>query len=473
MSLTTASQIDYDTPSFAGLFPLPLTPMEAFMVADGREGYAMTCDTELDFSGCIDREAFETALAVALARNPLLRSLVVRDSAGALSWTLTDHMPHIDWAPWGTPVAGQFGQTVDLTREIGLRVWVRQGDEKSSVLCQFHHACSDGVGFVAFCEDMMAAYSAALPGSVAVALRPLNPELLKRRALLSIPLRNKLQKVADVFLAIRESLRFLFQAPLALSAQVDAKDATGHVVFSSYTFTDETVVNLRRLAGEAGATLNDLLLRDLMIALRRWQSGNGRAPRYRKLRILMPQNLRGPDDGAMPATIAMSFAFITRSASCCDDPDKLLRTISAETEAIRRHKLSLFFLGGIASLQGAGILDWLLRRRMCFATAVLTNLGNPTRRFVARFPRSPEGLMAGNLALKSITGVPPLRPLTRSVWGVFQTASTLTISLKCDPQSYGPLDVERLLGEYVSQLRDSARSTAPNLPIAATGQAPH
>ncbi len=172
----------------------------------------------------------------------------------------------------------------------------------------------------------------------------------------------------------------------------------------------------------------------------------------------MPQNLREREDETMPAAVAMSFAFITRRASMCDDPEKLLHSIRAETESIRRGKLSLYFLGGIAALQGSGMLSWILRRRACFATAVLTNLGNPTRRFVARFPRESAGHRVGNLRLKSILGVPPLRPLTRAVWGAFQTASTLSIALKCDPQSYSPLDVEQLLGEYVSQLRASARS---------------
>jgi hypothetical protein len=471
MSLTTASPVEVAAPNFAGLFPLPLTPMESFMVADAREDYPMMCDTELQFQGCIDREAFDVALAQAVARNPLLGCLIGRDQAGAMAWTPTYRLPQVDWAPHGTPIAGDYGRTIDLTRDIGLRVWVRQGQEQSIVLFQFHHACSDGVGFLGFSEDFMAAYSAAVPGAIAVTPRSLNPDLLKRRGVLGIPHRSGWEKVTDAWFGMRESMRFLLQAPLALSPRVAPAEATGHVVFRSHTFTGAAVVALRRLAGEAGATLNDLLIRDLMIALRRWQGRDGRQPGRRNLRVLMPQNLRERDELAMPAAIAMSFAFVTRRADCCDDPIALLCSIREETEIIRRHKLSLFFLGGIASLQGAGLLNWLLRRRICFATAVLTNLGDPTRRFVARFPRSPEGLLlVGNLVLNSITGIPPLRPLTRSVWAVFQTASTLTISLKCDPRSYSPLDVEGLLGEYTNQLRQSAQSVIPDLPTSSAEQ---
>ncbi len=446
--------------SFAGVFPLPLTPMELFMIADAREDFGMLCDLELKFEGTIDRPAFETALAIALARNPLLVSLIQRDAAGRWVWVPSGRVPAVDWAPLGTPIAGDYGQRIDLAREIGLRIWVRPGANESIAMFQFQHACTDGIGILAFSEDLMAAYSSALPEGPRVELRPLEPERLKGRGVLGIPPRNFWQQIFDVAVGMREGLRFILQAPVTLVARSAPEQAAGHVVFRSVTLADETVVQLRRLASSCGATLNDLLIRDLMITLRRWQTTSGRKPGRRRLRVLMPQNLRDKDEAAMPATVAMSFAFLTRKASLCDDAEGLLRSIQAETESIRRDKLSLYFQGTIAAVQSAGLLDWILRRPMCFATTVLTNLGNPTRRFVAQFPRVAGQLQVGNLRLVSILGVPPLRPRTRAVWGAFQTASTLSIALKCDPRSYSPLDVEQLLGEYVGQLRASARGAS-------------
>ncbi len=114
MSLTTASPVEFLAPSFDGLFPLPLTPMEAFMVVDAGEDYSMMCDTELQFQGCVDRDAFDVALAVALDRNPLLGCLVGRDPAGTWVWTPTDRLPPVDWAPLGTPIAADYGHSIDL-----------------------------------------------------------------------------------------------------------------------------------------------------------------------------------------------------------------------------------------------------------------------------------------------------------------------------------------------------------------------
>ena len=97
----------------------------------------------------------------------------------------------------------------------------------------------------------------------------------------------------------------------------------------------------------------------------------------------MPQNLREKSDYATPAANVMSFAFMTRSAALCDKPDELLKSISEETAAVKRGKLSIYFTAGLETLRGKKLLETVLRRPWCFSTAVLTNVGDPTRRFGA------------------------------------------------------------------------------------------
>jgi hypothetical protein len=190
--------------------------------------------------------------------------------------------------------------------------------------------------------------------------------------------------------------------------------------------------------------------------LQRWQKAGGRMQRRRRLRILMPQNLRDAADAHMPATNAMSYAFITRRANRCDAPEALLRSISKETAAIKRGKLSVYFLGAIAAVQALGALPWLLKRPLCFSTAVLSNFGDCTRHFVARFPVASGGLVVGNLVFRGLTGGPPVRPLTRASFGVFSSGNALTLSLRCDPLDYSLSDAQRLLSEFVAQLEATA-----------------
>jgi hypothetical protein len=177
----------------------------------------------------------------------------------------------------------------------------------------------------------------------------------------------------------------------------------------------------------------------------------------------MPQNLRAADDGRMPAANVMSFAFVTRKTRLCDNPRELLHSIRIETEKVKRWKLSLYFIGGLVPLQAAGILPWLLRRRLCFATAVLTNLSYPTRRFEACFPQAAAGPVAGNLVLESVTASPPVRPHTRAAFGIMNSDRAITISLRWDAATFSPDDARQLLDLYVAQLAvtaDGAAATA-------------
>ena len=468
MSLADQPTVQTNLPTFAGIFPLPLTIFEIFMLVDARVGYPMMCDLELHFQGSIDRAAFDSGLAFAMARNPLFRSLVIDHGPKQLAWQLTDRLPLVDWAPAGTPRGARYDKTIDLRVDIGLRVWVRHDIDRSTVLFHFHHACADGMGGFAFIEDFLVGYAAAFPQSAPVEARPLEPQRLNHRQDFGIDQRSFWRTVGDSLLGVREFVKFFAEAPRPLPTMTPHVE--GHTVarsagFLSQPLSEEVTSGLRCAAGNAGATLNDLLLRDLLIAMRDWSRAAGDDPGQRRLRILVPQNLRQREDRGMPAANVMGFAFITRRANMCDHGDQLLTSIRDETELLRRYRLSLFFLGGIAAAQSTGMFPWMMRRTFCFSTSVLTNLGDPTRRFVARLPRSGAGLVVGNLVFEQITGGPPVRPLTKAAFSIFNSARNLSISLKCDPHCYSSLDTQRLLGQYVAQLRSTGeRALAARAP---------
>ena len=55
------------------------------------------------------------------------------------------------------------------------------------------------------------------------------------------------------------------------------------------------------------------------------------------------------------------------------------------------------------------VLQILARRRSCIATTCLSNIGDPSKRFTADLPREEGRIVAGNLTLEDIRGVPPIR----------------------------------------------------------------
>jgi hypothetical protein len=94
------------------------------------------------------------------------------------------------------------------------------------------------------------------------------------------------------------------------------------------------------------------------------------------------------------------------------------------------------------------------------ATVVFSNLGDPTRRFTARFPRKEGRLVCGNLTLEAVAGIPPMRPRTRATFLVLSYNLNLTVNLRCDPQYFTAGDTQHLLSLYTERLRLHLGGTA-------------
>ena len=62
--------------------------------------------------------------------------------------------------------------------------------------------------------------------------------------------------------------------------------------------------------------------------------------------------------------------------------------------------------------------------------------------------------------LERITCVPPIRPLTRAAFAMYEYAGELSISLRCDPQCFKPVDCQTLLDEFAARVTQTARERA-------------
>jgi hypothetical protein len=443
------------------LFPLRLSPIELFMLADDQAGYPMNSFIELQLQGQIARGAFEAALAEALERHPFLRALVAPGRGGAPSWMeAIGHMPDGDWAPEDTAITCSRGDSIDLTKEIGLRVWVRQGSQRAKVLLQVHHACSDGTGVYRFIGDLLAVYgirtTTAGPRPV---LGTVEPTLLRTRKQRTLDAAAHLGWFGLNRLAVAKSWKIISRrpTPLAPPAAASACRATDFPGFLTFSFSRVEHEHLREAAQREGVTLNDLLLRDLFLTLAHW-NGQRRSLWQRPwLRIMMPTDLRSGEDYEMPAANMTAYTFIGRKAADCASPAELLQSIRNETALIKHQRLGAGFMDLVyAASEAPRLLRFFLSRKACLATVVHSNVADPSRRFSATLPRVSGQVACGNLLLEEITGVPPLRVKTRATFSISQYNRRLAISLRCDPHLFRLEDTAALLDLYVERLRSSA-----------------
>ena len=171
----------------------------------------------------------------------------------------------------------------------------------------------------------------------------------------------------------------------------------------------------------------------------------------------MPVSIRNRDNMEMPVANSLGFAFLNRNARACDAPERLLDGIHRETEAIKRCRLGLYFLGGLNTFRNVpGLIPWFLCQPRCRATVVLSNIGRLFSRI--SLPRNAGKVVCGDAVLQSVRGVPPIRPLTRASLIAMTYAGRTEIHLNCDPHHFDSQTQEEFLSAYIATLERLVRA---------------
>ncbi len=371
--------------------------------------------------------------------------------------------PTLDWDVLGAAIGSPRGERIDLSSEVGLRVWVRQGDGAAEVMLQFHHACCDGIGALRFIGHLLAAYGmrTASAGRQPV-VHPCHPAGLVRRGQFAAQAPTRESRAREV--RGRGSVGWGGQR----SAILCPKGATSPITTAPppylemhrHTFDRSETTRIHEAGTRRGVTVNDLLLRDMFQTLHQWNEGQGSGSAKHWLRIAVPVNLRTGDDDHMSAANGVSYIFLTRHESECADSHELLRSISRETNVVTRRRRALLLLRGFQAMERApGTIPLYLGMNHCFATVVLSNLGGIRRQFAAHFPCESGKIVAGNVILDDIVGAPPVRDNTRAAFTIGRYGKRFWVCLRCDPRVFPADDAHGLLSSYVDRLQRTMAET--------------
>lgn len=455
-------------PSVTAMFPLPLAAFEKYMLLDDCHDYPMVFALRLRLSGEIDRPIFDSCFEEVLSHHPLLCALVNRSARRGPVWELAEKLrPAIDWGPLGAAVGSSRGDRIDLNTEVGLRAWVRQGDGTAEVTLQFHHSCCDGGGALRFMGHLLAAYGIRTSSAgQAPSPWPVDPaSLLERERFVADDAVNegKGSRPRAICAGLRDTARWLGRRPAPLcpdAPATDNRDASPFMETHRHIFEESETKNLLLAASRLRATVNDLLLRDILLTLRQWNAEQSPGAADRWLRIAVPVKLKTRDDAHMPAANGVSYNFLTRRESECVDRPGFLQGISRENDPATRYRRGTSFLRGFRFMKRIpGAIPLIMGKNRCFATVVLSNLGDLGRYFGTQFPYESGKIVAGNLVLEDIYGTPPVRPNTHAAFAVGTYGGRLWISVRRDPRALTADGVCRLLNMYVTRLGRSSQKT--------------
>ncbi len=450
----------------------PVVPFERYLLADDRHDEPMTFPMVFCLAGKIDHAVWRRAVVESLQRHPLLRSRLA-GRGRSLRW-------QVDWGDAGLGDAGStdaFSRgedprddaRIDLRGESPFRYrWVERGDG-IDLCCRFHHAVVDGIGAIQFLGDCFARYDQLVrDGSRAKWIR-LDESLLASRAERGVASRrssagesaagNPGGKVSDAVFAIGSEVRrfFLRQVtPIVSDGERAGGGEPGGAIWRGgdlyqVELDAEGSDRVRRAASSRGVTLNDLALRELMLALRDANAGRGAVGRW--YRITIPVNLRQRRHHRMPACNRIGYAFIDRDLSVEADPEALLLGLSQENGVIRAERLTEMFLGVLEVVARVpGLMRHLTSRRARVATTVFSNLGDPTRRFHARVSRR-EGVVAiGDATIRGFAAAPPVRPNMPASFLLHQLNGRVGLNVLISDQRMTADDAARMLGAWRDRL---------------------
>ena len=440
------------------LFPLHMTSFEHYMFVDDRPRYPMTFIVQMQFSGCLNREAFEAAILAAMQRHHLLGALVGPGKGGKDCWIKNpDPKPLIDWGGIDEEISFPTGEQINLREEIGLRVFVRHDDKHAMVTTQFHHAVCDGIGSYQYLGDLLYEYAILMGETEMKPPAELPVKRLKERGRVSYDMNNFRKPDGNLQSTWDEALRFLAMTNVSLKPD-QKKTAEFREAFPgicSHVFDKSEYKSLRLAAQSHGQIINDLLVEKLFQTLSQWESRSNVFQQRRHICVMMPMNLREATDNDISACNAVSQSFVRYKRSQLKDEANFRHLLGNKLLSLKHDRNRIRFMHMIAGGHYfyPGMLQASLNFKKSLATAILSNTGDPTKQFLTSFPKQNGLLKCGNLVLEELSGVPPMRPGTNATISIFTYRRVLKICMRCDPNQFSNSDTQKLLDLYVKNIR--------------------
>jgi NRPS condensation-like uncharacterized protein len=437
----------------------PLSTLEEYMLLDDSPAYPMVMLGMFRFSGHLERSVLERALFETLGRYPLLTSIARRK--GCKGWEWVDAGLGHEYIRWHEGVEKLFPlMPFDIRLRPGFFLAINRTEGGTDLLFHFHHSCCDGRTAFVFVGDFILAYAALLgpaPGKRMRRNADNEPQAPLDRVK-GVQWQELAGIVRAFFMQCAHAGQFLLRAPIPLiphrPVSADGPLPPDYPAWCTLFFDKTETSRLVAAARRRGVMRNDLIARDLFLAVGDWKKRHAPASARDWLRIIMPVDLRRTDESPRLTGNRASIIFLDQRYGNLNDSERLLGDILGETALIRTARLGFTFLRLISL---ARVFPWLLefcmKQEKCQGTCVMTNLGRVFN--LLRVPREDGRVVLGDAVLESIEGIAATRKFISGGFAVLDYGHRLSVTLNYDTRVLTKIQADDLLATYGSFMRRS------------------
>lgn len=429
------------------IFPLPLTPLERFLVQCDTRHSSMVIRVVMRFTGECHSETMIDTFKTAVQRHPML------------SCRLAGHRFRPHWVA-GTPEkvvtqrvagsvfaadSGPFEKHIDLKQSGGLQIEIQFMDDGVKVIIDAHHAVTDGNGLRQVVTEWLHLYHSKING-LPPKLTVVDLDRLQKRD--QFP-----QPATAAPITFREAVRnilFTVRGRTARWVSGNQNRSTPHSYCVEHILSESEVEEVQKRLSAWKVTLNDLMIVACMSTFAQLAPGGSHSDR---VTILNPTDLRLPSDRAMPATNRFGFAFLRRVRSDCHDPAGLLKGIHDEMNYIRRSYVGVEFIKGLKSASKIpGGVDFFRRLGLFIPTLQWTCLGDVTRGGKRLMVWKDGVLYCGGLKLESTTGFAPFAENVPLSVATCEAGKCIAMTVRSSTASITPEQTGEFLRMLVNQI---------------------
>ncbi len=437
----------------------PACGLEAYFLADDSPEYPAVFWYRIEIKGNIKKPIFEKSLLLALDRHPLLRSRIKRNIFG-WRWIVDPvvSIRNIDWLDLidGTTSPAIKAYEFDLEAEWGFYIRILNEDETSYLDFQFHHACVDGLGAIQFIEEIFQIYESivsGIPESNNYSLKKLDYEKFLLRHRFGISLNDWLKIQWTSWLRFFYGFKTLKRKVLVFESEIENKSSSetkNRVCYLHKLISEENLTSKKNSNIVVKSSLNDkIVTAAYQSCVKLFRDSNG-SEKNGGIRIVIPFDLRGKRCKSLPVANLITLTMCDESLLGLSIDKIIPEIITVWRSKIVRDKWQ-YLMPVIFNAMAK--LPWLINKQSnnfgSQATILITNLGRIFRIFSNNEDRQ---FKSGNLNIKKVIGIPPLRRDTNLALVVYRHEKKLNFVLRYEPNFVSKEDAEKFFELFMDEL---------------------